>query len=206
MIIISGVLQMINIRQPSDEHICHENRHDCEFPDLYSYIDGQGIVGNYSLMCASGSTHPRNVDPYLKYKAGWADVVEVNAASNVRAVAQIDRNFYYKFTNPVQSKEYFLIENRDDIGYEGVYGGASVCAPGQGLVCGISTNKGGNTSSIQKPADLCSALRRLLNQSDDRALPLVFRSDLILIHRYIYSGHGANPQADILPAPNSGIT
>lgn len=181
---------------------CHENGHmTCEFPDLYSYIDGQGIVGNYSLMCASGSTHPRNVDPYLKYKAGWADVVEVNAASNVRAVAQIDRNFYYKFTNPVQSKEYFLIENRDDIGYEGVYGGASVCAPGQGLVVWHIYEQGSNTySSIQMtPQTYATPYEAFIIEASPTTAYTPWYSDPDPwpgSSDTFYSGHGANPLND----------
>ena len=127
---------------------CHENGHmTCDFPDLYSYIGNQSIVGRYSLMCSSGTTHPRNIDPYLKYKAGWADVVEVDAAATVRALAQVDRNYYYKLTNPSVSEEYYLIENRDDIGYEGDYGGASAVAPGEGLVIWHVYEDGDNENS-----------------------------------------------------------
>jgi M6 family metalloprotease-like protein len=181
---------------------CHENGHmTCEFPDLYSYIDGQGIVGYYSLMCASGSTHPRNIDPYLKYKAGWADVVEVTAASNVRAVAQIDRNFYYKFTNPLQNSEYFLIENRDDIGYEGAYGGAGACAPGQGLVVWHIYEQGSNTySSIQAtPQTYQIPYEALIIEASPTTSytpwysnpdPWPGSSDTF------YSGHGADPLND----------
>jgi len=181
---------------------CHENGHmTCEFPDLYSYINGQGIVGYYSLMCASGSTHPRNVDPYLKYKAGWADVVEVNAASNIRAVAQIDRNFYYKFTNPVKSSEYFLVENRDDIGYEGVYGGASACAPGQGLVVWHIYEQGSNTySSIQMiPQTYATPYEAFIIEASPTTAYTPWYSDPEPwpgASDTFYSGHGANPLND----------
>ena len=65
---------------------CHENGHmTCDFPDLYSYENGASLVGYYSLM-SSGSHggsgyHPTSVDPYLKMKAGWADIVEIDSST-----------------------------------------------------------------------------------------------------------------------------
>ena len=132
---------------------CHENGHmTCQFPDLYSYANHASVVRSYSLMCSSGGLHPTNIDPYLKMKAGWADIVEVNSATNLRAAAQEDRNFYYKYTNPAESREYFIFENRNNAGYEGPYGGhASSVTPGYGLVIWHIFEGGSNTySSIQQ--------------------------------------------------------
>lgn len=181
---------------------CHENGHmTCDFPDLYSYIDNEAIVGAYSLMCNSGGTHPRNIDPYLKMKAGWADVVEVTAATNVRATAQVDRNFYYKFTNPSASNEYFLIENRNDTGYEGPYGGAGACAPGAGLVVWHIYESGTNThSSLQMtPQSYNVPYELLIVEASPTASytpwysnpdPYPNSSDTF------YSGYGADPLSD----------
>lgn len=134
----------------------HENGHlTCDFPDLYSYVSSNpSIVGYYSSMSVGshggGGKHPTSVDPYLKIKAGWADVVDVNASSHIRAVAQADRNFFYRFRNPSRSQEYFLIENRNSTGYEGPYGGAAAVNPGAGLVVWQVLETGDNTqSSIQ---------------------------------------------------------
>lgn len=138
---------------------CHENGHMvCGYPDLYSYIPGGGgIVGNFSLM-SSGSwgggdgSHPTNIDPYLKYKSGWATVTELTYASYApNASLQADVNKYFKYTNPSNSTEYFLLENRNSSGYEGVFGGAlSAVAPGNGLAVWHIYEQGDNTySSIQ---------------------------------------------------------
>lgn len=136
---------------------CHENGHmTCLYPDLYSYVNGSSIVAYFSLMAsgnhAGGGKHPTNIDPYLKYKSGWADIVEVNSSTHVRATAQVDRNYYHKFTNPSDNREYFLIENRNNTGYEGPYGGhLSSVAPGRGLVVWQVWEAGSNThSSIQQ--------------------------------------------------------
>ncbi|MFC1734561.1 M6 family metalloprotease domain-containing protein [Candidatus Hydrogenedentota bacterium] len=136
---------------------CHENGHlTCVFPDLYSYVTGGGVIGYYSLMSlgshGGSGKHPTNVDPYLKAKAGWADVVEINSSTHLRATAQEDRNYYYKYTNPAEGREYFMIENRNNAGYEGPYGGhASSVAPGLGLVAWHVFEGGSNTySSVQQ--------------------------------------------------------
>lgn len=136
---------------------CHENGHmTCDFPDLYSYVNSASIVGYYSLMSSGshggGDKHPNSVDPYLKMKAGWADVVDVDAASHAYAVAQVDRNFFYRFKNPAKPQEYFMIENRNNSGYEGPYGGhGSSVAPGRGLAVWHILESGSNpTSSIQQ--------------------------------------------------------
>ncbi len=136
---------------------CHENGHlTCLYPDLYSYVNNSDIVSFYSLMCVGnyggGGKHPTDIDPYLKMKSGWSEVVEVDSTTHVRAVVQEDRNYFYKYTNPANSQEYFLIENRNNAGYEGPYGGhlASV-TPGLGLVVWHVFEGGSNTyCSIQQ--------------------------------------------------------
>jgi len=103
---------------------CHENGHMlCDFPDLYVYSTtqdpaGRG-VGYFSLMCNYGySTAPIGIDAYLKYKAGWSDVENLSSASHLRGAVNVDRNHFYRYANPADAKEYFLIETRQKIGYE----------------------------------------------------------------------------------------
>lgn len=184
---------------------CHENGHmTCLFPDLYSYINNASIPGYYTLM-AQGSwgggdhSHPTNVDPYLKVKAGWADVVEVTAASHLRATAQADRNFYYKYTYPSNSQQYFLFENRDTSGYEGAYGGASAYCPGRGLVVWQVNEAGSNTNStIQSGGTYATPYEAFVIEASpsasspwySAASPFANASDTF------YSGFGANPLSD----------
>ncbi len=136
---------------------CHENGHlTCLYPDLYSYEPGGGnVIGYYSLMASGshggGGKHPNSVDPYLKIESGWSEVIDVDSSTHVRATVQEDRNFFYKYMNPANSQEYFLIENRNNAGYEGPYGGhLSTVAPGLGLAVWHIFEGGSNThSSIQ---------------------------------------------------------
>ncbi|MBA4387018.1 MAG: hypothetical protein C0404_03495, partial [Verrucomicrobia bacterium] len=100
---------------------CHENGHMlCGFPDLYDYGYESTGAGAYSLMSSGGSINPRNVDAYLKYKAGWADVFNFSSNDHFRASVTVDRNWFYRYVNPADSKEYFMIETRQKCGYESV--------------------------------------------------------------------------------------
>ena len=118
----------------------HELFHTLGLPDLYSYIGGAGI-GYYSIM-ASGSwgqaqtgiagyspTHP---DAWSKVELGY---VIPTVISNLEYGVFSVRNFssnpakshdIIKVINPVNPNQYFLIENRQAVGYDaGMYGRSS---------------------------------------------------------------------------------
>ena len=128
---------------------CHENGHMiCDFPDLYSYDGNAARVGKYSLMSNSGSTHPRNVDAYLKINAGWADMIDLDSADHLRCALHVDRDFFYRFLNPGYAMEYFVFEVRSDSGYEGPYGGSvDAVNPTDGLVVYHARETGSNPNS-----------------------------------------------------------
>ena len=138
---------------------CHENGHlVCGFPDLYSYTasylgTSASIVGWYCLMGGGGGKHPPHFAPILKYIGNWAEIVEVPYDTlPMNALLQADRNRFYKYTNPDRPTEFYLLENRNDTGYEGPYGGAGATAPGRGLVVWHVDQTGSNKeSSIQDP-------------------------------------------------------
>lgn len=127
---------------------CHENGHMlCGFPDLYSYNGNAARIANYSLMASSGSKHPVNVDAYLKLHAGWADVVDLDSSSHQWCAVQVDRNYFYRYRNPAESREYFLIELRDNTGYEGPYAFGGSVNPTAGVVVYHARENGRNTYS-----------------------------------------------------------
>lgn len=134
---------------------CHENGHMiCGFPDLYSYDGNAAEINNYSLMSVSGSTHPVNIDAYLKIHAGWSTVIDINSSSHLRGAVQVDKNTFYRYRSPVESREYFILSMRTDSGYEGVYGGAtSTVNPTNGLVIWHALEHGSNTISSIFTAD-----------------------------------------------------
>ncbi|OVE82582.1 hypothetical protein BVY04_00655 [bacterium M21] len=131
----------------------HENGHMiCGFPDLYSYNGNAATTGYYSLMdvgsYGGGGKHPSSIDAYLKMHAGWANVIDINASSHFRGAVQVDLNTFYRYRNPANSNEYFLISTRTNSGYEGIYGGHSYATnPTKGLVIWHALESGSNTHS-----------------------------------------------------------
>jgi len=135
---------------------CHENGHMiCGFPDLYTYGNGAADLNMYSLMAASGGNHPPALDPYLKIHAGWSSVIDVDSVDHQRGAVQVDRNTFYRYENPADSREYFLFSLRTGSGYEGAYGGsATPVNPTDGLVIWHAREHGSNTySSIVSAAN-----------------------------------------------------
>ncbi len=103
---------------------CHENGHMiCGWPDLYdrnfdgSRYDSVG-VGEYCLMAAydlNNMTNPVEPCAYLKYIAGWTDIVRLeNAQTDLELTAGVNR--FYWFQNPSFNNELFMISYRAKAG------------------------------------------------------------------------------------------
>lgn len=107
---------------PTIHTFCHENGHMvCDFPDLYHYNDvSGGGVGLWDLMCGRTGvydTHPQYLCAYLRTAMGWVtprplphDGVWVTVSNRLDDV--------YIYTNPDNTAEYYLIENRQARGYD----------------------------------------------------------------------------------------
>lgn len=108
--------------------ICHELSHGLGLPDLYDYnyvsfgMDIFDVMdyGNYQIdakmpCCYSG---------YERDFMGWRKLVEIQADSNVTLVIDpIEAGgVAYKITNPANQDEYFILENRQNIGFDTYYG------------------------------------------------------------------------------------
>jgi len=119
----------------------HELGHDIGLPDLYD-ADGTGSGGNweglgmFSLM-ASGSwggnsgDSPVHVDGFLKSWLGWADVTTMTAPGNQTAsLAAANGSNDVLRVNVPGSLEFFIVENRQQTGYDaglpGTQGGLAV--------------------------------------------------------------------------------
>ena len=99
---------------------CHENGHMlCGFPDVYDYDgDSAGGSGSFDLMdagCFGGN--PCAPNGYLRYKAGWASTEQIGAGWNVSKTLTAESggrllNQFLVYSNPANTKEYFLLENR----------------------------------------------------------------------------------------------
>ena len=106
---------------------CHENGHMlCGYPDFYDYMtdgtDSIGGTGNFCLMGYGGDDHnPVQVSAYMKAASGWADVVDVQTHQFVEAELATSSlpenpNRFYRYQKPGSPKEYYIFENRQQIG------------------------------------------------------------------------------------------
>lgn len=104
---------------------CHELGHLLfGFPDLYDTdYSGEG-VGNWCLMGGgswnSGGDVPAHPSAWCKANQGWASVINqtTNATVNITAV-ETGRTIYRLWKDGAPGSEYFLVENRQQVGYDG---------------------------------------------------------------------------------------
>ena len=97
----------------------HENGHlVCGFPDYYSGSGGGGaaywsLMGNGNYLDDKRS--PAGIDAYTRIQVGWADATDITADQGWLSVTN-SFDCIYRFGNPTNSAEYFLIENRQKTG------------------------------------------------------------------------------------------
>lgn len=104
--------------------ICHEFSHCLGYPDVYDteYAGFYGM-GKWDLMC-SGSYNGNSFSPagytaYEKWVAGWIAPIELTERTSVTGMATTAKGGEaYKFTNPGCSDEYYIIENRQQEGWD----------------------------------------------------------------------------------------
>ena len=122
---------------------CHENGHMmCDFPDFYSYSGlSHNMVGTACLMAARANDRsPSVVSAYLRMHAGWVTPKDLKKYNNSYVTIERNVNDVYKYSNPNNEKEYYLIENRGG-GHDG-----SMCGGGKGILIWHCNQSGGNTS------------------------------------------------------------
>jgi len=103
--------------------ICHENGHFLGLPDLYDYgYDSEG-AGNFCLM-AGGSwngdygTTPAHMSAWCKSSLGWVSPTLISS-SGVYSLGQVETNAQvYKLQGGFPSTQYFLVENRQGVGFD----------------------------------------------------------------------------------------
>ncbi len=96
---------------------CHENGHLlCGWPDLYDYgYESEGL-GYHCLMAGgnhrNGGRNPVAPCAYLKDVSSWTTTIPLTGAGQVGLSLAAGSNVIYKYENPANAKEYYLIENR----------------------------------------------------------------------------------------------
>jgi len=133
---VGGVKVRAYSMEPEDGKIgvfCHELGHVFGLPDLYDYdYDSQG-TGNWDLMAGgswnNGGLSPAHPIGWCKLKLGWVNPVSIfNAQQNVIIKPYASNDQVYKLPiKNANSKEYFLLENRKQSGFDKYL-------PGEGLI------------------------------------------------------------------------
>ena len=121
--------------------VCHESGHMvCGFPDLYHYDEGKSGVGRFCLMDGSISNFdPQGINPYLRAAAGWIVPRELSANTE-QTIVTCSLSDVWKWTNPKNEKEYFLIENRRKKGHDATL-------PGEGILIWRCNEERNNTDA-----------------------------------------------------------
>ena len=149
----------------------HEFAHDLGLPDLYDYDYDSDGVGLWSLMASgvflNNGITPAHLDAWSKYKLGWVDVIDINASMKNITIPCVETNgtaSVYRFWlgTPDSSKEYFLIENRQKIGFDRYLPGGGL------LIWHIDENMPNNDDQNHKMVDLeeASGIQHLDTASD----------------------------------------
>jgi immune inhibitor A len=114
---------------------CHELGHVFGLPDFYDTDDSSEGLGDWSLM-ASGSwngpsfmgAQPSHPDAWCKVNLGW--VTPIIPTQNILTASipacETTQTIYKLWTNGTTANQYFLVENRQKIGYDSYL-------PGSGL-------------------------------------------------------------------------
>lgn len=106
---------------------CHEFSHCMGFPDLYDTgYSGWFGMGYYDLMSAGNyngdSKCPAGYSAYEKHKCGWLtyqDVTHIDEALNVTGLKAISEGGgAYVLKNKAHEDEYYIIENRQNTGWD----------------------------------------------------------------------------------------
>jgi M6 family metalloprotease-like protein len=107
----------------------HEYAHALGLPDLYDTDGSSNGIGDWSLMAGgvwnnrsggiSGDT-PAHLDAWSKYFLGWLQPTQVTGLLNNELILSVEDNqdIYKILDGTPLSGEYFLIENRQQIGFD----------------------------------------------------------------------------------------
>jgi len=123
--------------------VAHENGHMIgQWPDTYKYTSDTGPdgIGGFDLMCWYGDTYnPVPPNPHFVTNAGWGNVVDVTYFNGIISDTANSLTIY-KYTNPNDTNEFFLIKNR-------MQEGRSLSIPDQGLTIWHIDRNGDNQTT-----------------------------------------------------------
>lgn len=154
----NGVKVQTYTIEPEDGRIgvfSHELAHAFGLPDLYDTDYSSAGTGSWDLMAGgswlNGGDTPAHPTAYCKVKLGWVDpVVIFNAQQSItiKPYATTDGQIYKLPIGAADSKEYFLLSNRQQVGFDAML-------PGEGLIIEhIDENQSSNTDETHYLVDI----------------------------------------------------
>ncbi len=112
---------------------CHELGHAFGLPDLYDTDGSSYGVGYWSLMSygswnGSLGSSPAHPDAWCKVKVGWVTPTNINDNATGVSIPDVETNgsIYRLWTSGAAGDEYFLVENRQQIGYDAALPGSGI--------------------------------------------------------------------------------
>lgn len=113
---------------------CHEWGHGFGLPDLYDTDGGGSGLGNWCLMAGgswggdgSSPWYPSHLSAWAKMDLGWITPITITKDSTY-SINQVETNGpCYLLPTAVDADEYFLIENRQNVGFDTSIIGTGLC-------------------------------------------------------------------------------
>ena len=110
--------------------LCHEYSHCLGLPDFY-YGSNTKVVGSWDVMDMgnynAGGFSPPNYSAHERMVLGWLDIQELTATTTVTNMQSLDSKAAYLIRNDGYSDEYYIVENRQQTGWDSAL-------PGSGLL------------------------------------------------------------------------
>jgi M6 family metalloprotease-like protein len=139
--------------EPEDGQIgvyAHEFAHALGCPDLYDYGYDSFGIGSYSVMAfgtwAGGGSRPVHLDAYCKELLGWnqPQIVQAPQPKAQLPQAETSRVAYKLWATAARGSEYFLVENRQRVGFDSAL-------PADGMMIWHVDTMGGNNDNQWYP-------------------------------------------------------
>ncbi|MCH7689508.1 MAG: M6 family metalloprotease domain-containing protein [candidate division Zixibacteria bacterium] len=147
----------------------HELSHVLGLPDLYDTDYSSNGIGNWALMSlgswngpSPGGSSPSHPCAWSRIQLGFATSTNVTSNTNGVAISNVNQNgtIYRLWTSGNIGNEYFLVENRQKLGYDSYI-------PQSGLlVWHIDNSKGGNTQEWYPGQTDANHFKVALEQAD----------------------------------------
>jgi immune inhibitor A len=137
---------------------CHEYGHSLDLPDLYDYGNtSKGIgafgtmgTGNQNSAFGKAGDSPAHLCAWCKKRLGWIDPKAITSSFNCELLPVETTPECCSLRGNLPDKEYFLIENRQKIGFDRALPGDN----GGILIWHINENFGSNVGPFMRAVDL----------------------------------------------------